>query len=157
MDVAIAHLHLAWRPGKLWQRMADVEQLHAEGIHVALLKSGDTTSNGKLVDIHLPVNILVRDALIRDLEVRRVGPPPFKLDRIALDAQSERAQDVLHVRSLAVDGPIFQLRAAGDLNPVGDYAVDLQAQATYKDPKMPPFVVGGHFAGTLEKLRIDAR
>jgi translocation and assembly module TamB len=156
MDVTIAHLYLAWWPGKLWQRMADVEQLHAEGIHVALLKKGDTTSNGKLVDVHLPVNILVRDALIRDLEIRRVGSPPFKLDRIALDAQSERTRDVLHVRSLAVDGPTFQLRAAGDLNPVGDYAVNLQAQATYRDPKMPPFVVGGHFAGTLEKLGIDA-
>ena len=98
----------------------------------------------------------MRDALIRDVEILREGQPPFRLDRIALDAVSERAKDVLHVRSLAVDGPIFQLRANGDLNPVGDYAVDLQAQATYRDPKMPPFVVGGRFNGTLEKLGIDA-
>jgi translocation and assembly module TamB len=156
MDVRLSHVYLAWKAGRLRQRMLDIEQLRAEGIRVAILKSGDPTSNGKLVDIHLPVNILVRDGLIRDLEVTRAGQPPFRLDRIALDAQSERARDVLHVRSLAVDGPIFQLRAAGDLNPVGDYAVNLQAQATYKDPKLPPFVVGGRFNGTLEKLGIDA-
>jgi translocation and assembly module TamB len=156
IDARIAHLHLVWRAGRLLQRMADVEQLHAEGIHVALLKTGDTTSNGKLVDIHLPVNILIRDALIRDLEISRPGSPPFRLDRIALDARSVRAQDLLAVRSLAVDGPTFQLRAAGDLNPVGDYAVNLQAQATYKDPKLPPFVVNGRFNGTLEKLGLDA-
>jgi translocation and assembly module TamB len=156
IDARIQHLHLAWKAGRLRQRMLDIDQLHAEGIRVALKKSGDTTSNGKLVDIHLPVNIIVRDALIRDLEIVREGQPPFRLDRIALDAVSERARDVLHVRSLAVDGPIFQLRANGDLNPVGDYAVDLQAQATYKDPKLPPFVVGGRFNGTLEKLGIDA-
>jgi translocation and assembly module TamB len=156
MDIRLGHLHLAWKAGKLWHRLLDVDQLHAEGIRVTQLKKGDTTENGKLVDIHLPVNILVRDALIRDLEFTQLGQPPFRLDRIALDAQSLRAQDVLHIRSLAVDGPIFQLRAAGDLNPVGDYAVNLQAQATYKDPKMPPFVVGGTFKGTLEKLGIDA-
>jgi translocation and assembly module TamB len=156
MDVRLNHVYLAWKAGRLRQRMLDIDQLHAEGIRVALQKSGDNTANGKLVDIHLPVNIIVRDALIRDLEIDRAGQPPFRLDRIALDAQSERARDVLHVRSLAVDGPIFQLRASGDLNPVGDYAVDLQAQATYKDPKLPPFVVGGRFNGTLEKLGIDA-
>ena len=157
MDVRLNHLHLAWKAGRLRQRMLDVDQLHAEGIRVALKKSGDTTSNGKLVDIHLPVNILVRDALIRDLEIVREGQPPFRLDRIALDAQSERARDLLHVRSLAVDGPTFQLRAAGDLNPVGDYAVNLQTQATYVDPKMPPFVVAAKLDGTLEKLGLDAR
>ncbi len=156
IDARIQHVHLAWKAGRLRQRMLDIDQLHAEGIRVALKKSGDTTSDGKLVDIHLPVNIIVRDALIRDVEILREGEPPFRLDRIALDAVSERAKDVLHVRSLAVDGPIFQLRANGDLNPVGDYAVDLQAQATYKDPKMPPFVVGGRFNGTLEKLGVDA-
>ncbi|HEY3571696.1 MAG TPA: translocation/assembly module TamB domain-containing protein [Thermoanaerobaculia bacterium] len=156
MDLTIGHLHLAWKPGRLRQRMLDVEQLRAEGIHVALKKSGDTTSNGKLVDIHLPVNIIVRDALIRGLEIDREGSPPFRLDRIALDARSERAQDLLHIRSLAVDGPTFQLRAAGDLNPVGDYAVNLQTQATYDDPKMPPFVVAAKLNGTLEKLGVDA-
>jgi translocation and assembly module TamB len=156
IDARIQHLHLTWKAGRLRQRMLDVDQLHAEGIRVAMKKSGDTTSNGKLVDIHLPVNIVVRDLLVRDVEIAREGEPPFRLDHIALDAVSERAQDVLHVRSLAVDGPIFQLRASGDLNPVGDYAVNLQAQATYKDPKLPPFVVGGRFNGTLEKLGIDA-
>ncbi|HEY0511883.1 MAG TPA: translocation/assembly module TamB domain-containing protein [Thermoanaerobaculia bacterium] len=155
MDLRLSHVHLAWKAGRLRQRLLDVDQLHAEGIRVALAKS-DTPSNGKLVNIHLPVNILVRDALIRDLEIDRAGQPPFRLDRIALDAQSERLRDLLHVRSLAVDGPIFQLRAAGDLNPVGDYAVNLQAQATYKDPKFPPFAVAGHFTGTLETLGVDA-
>ncbi|HET7042038.1 MAG TPA: hypothetical protein VFI13_08455, partial [Gemmatimonadales bacterium] len=157
MDVRLGHLHLAWKPGRLRQRMLDIDQLHAEGIRVAMKKSGDTTSNGKLVDVHLPVNIVVRDALIRDLEIAREGSPPFRLDRIALEARSERAQDLLHVRSLAVDGPTFQLRAAGDLNPVGDYAVNLQTQATYDDPKMPPFVVAAKLDGTLEKLGVDAR
>jgi autotransporter translocation and assembly factor TamB len=157
MDLRLGHLHLAWKAGRLWERLLDVDQLHAEGIRVALKKSGDTTSNGKLVDVHLPVNILIRDLLVRDLEIAKEGQPPFRLDRIALDARSERAQDLLHVRNLAVDGPTFQLRAAGDLNPVGDYTVNLQAQATYKDPKMPPFLVDGRFNGTLEKLGIDAR
>jgi translocation and assembly module TamB len=157
LDVRLHHLHLVWKAGRLGRRMLDVDQLHAEGIRVALKKSGDTTSNGKLVDVHLPVNVVVRDALIRDLEIAHEGSPPFRLDRIALDARSERARDLLHVRSLAVEGPTFQLRAEGDLNPVGDYAVHLQTQATYKDPALPPFVIAAKLDGTLEKLGVDVR
>ncbi len=115
---------------------------------------------GALMDVHLPVNIIVRDALIRNVEIVTPGTPnqpPFKLDRIALDARSELGSDVVHVRGLDVDGPTFKLRAQGDLTPVGDYPVDLRAQATYDDAQYPPFVVSGAFKGTLEKLALDAR
>ena len=77
IDARIQHLHLAWKAGRLRQRMLDIDQLHAEGIRVALKKSGDTTSNGKLVDLHLPVNIIVRDALIRDVEIAPRGAAPL--------------------------------------------------------------------------------
>ncbi len=150
MDARIGHLALAWNPRKLKSRQLDVESLHAEKIRV-VLAPGD----GKLVDIHLPVNIVVRDALIRDVEISQPGQPPFRLDQIALDARSDRLSSVLHVRSLRVDGPTFRLRAEGDVTPVGAYALNLKADATYDDPQYPPFVVAGTFRGTLEKLGID--
>ncbi|HKI05624.1 MAG TPA: translocation/assembly module TamB domain-containing protein [Thermoanaerobaculia bacterium] len=159
MDVRLKRVELDWDEGKLRRRQLDVQRLRAEGIRITLppAKEEDETEDGKLVDIHLPVNIIVRDALIRDVEVVRAGQPPFRLDEIALDARSERQTDVLHVRSLRVDGPTFKLRAHGDLNPVGDYPVNLQAQATYDDAQYPPFVVAGTFTGTLEKLGVNAR
>jgi translocation and assembly module TamB len=158
MDVRIRHVQLAWHPRKLRRRQLDVERLHAEGIRVVLPKATeDETKDGRLVDIHLPVNLIIRDALIRNVEIVRVGEPPFRLDVIALDGRSERLRDVVHVRSLRVDGPTFRLRAQGDLNPVGDYPVNLRAQATYDDRQYPPFVVSGVFTGTLEKLGVDAR
>lgn len=158
MDVRIHHVQLAWHPRKLRRRQLDVERLHAEGIRVVLPPTKeDETKNGWLVDIHLPVNLIVRDALIRNVEIVRAGQPPFRLDVIALDGRSERLRDVVHVRSLRVDGPTFRLRAQGDLNPVGQYPVNLRAQATYDDPQYPPFVVSGVFTGTLEKLGVDAR
>jgi len=155
MDVRVSRLQLAWHPRKLRRRQLDVERLHAEGILVVLAK-GDETKDGRLVDIHLPVNLIVRDALIRNVEIVRAGEPPFRLDVIALDGRSERLRDVVHVRSLRVDGPTFRLRAQGDLNPVGAYPLSLRAQATYNDSKLPPFVVSGTFNGTLEKLGLDA-
>jgi translocation and assembly module TamB len=157
MDVRVKHVRLAWHPRKLRRRQLDVERLHAEGIRVVLPPAKeDETKDGRLVDIHLPVNIIVRDALIRNVEIVRAGQPPFRLDVIALDGRSERLSDVVHVRSLRVDGPTFRLRAQGDLNPVGAYPVNLRAQATYDDPEYPPFVISGAFTGTLEKLGIDA-
>jgi translocation and assembly module TamB len=158
MDVRIQHVQLAWHPRKLRRRQLDVERLHAEGIRVVLpAAKEDETKDGRLVDIHLPVNLIIRDALIRDVEIVRAGQAPFRLDVIALDGRSERLRDVVHVRSLRVDGPIFRLRAQGDLNPVGAYPVNLRAQATYDDRQYPPFVISGAFTGTLEKLGVDAR
>ncbi len=158
MDVRVGRLQLAWHPRKLRRRQLDVERLYAERIRIVLpAAKEDETEDGRLVDIHLPVNLIVRDALIRGVEIVRAGQPPFRLDVIALDARSERLRDLLHVRSLRVDGPTFKLRAQGDLNPVGDYPVHLRAQATYDDPKLPPFVGSGTFDGTLEKLGITAR
>lgn len=165
MDVRVDRFELRWDAGKLRRKQLDVQRLHADGIRVVLppAKEEKEPEDGRLVDIHLPVNIIVRDALIRNVEI--VTPPkpgapeqpPFKLARIALDAQSELGSDVVHVRGLDVDGPTFKLRAQGDLTPVGDYPVDLRAQATYDDAQYPPFVVSGAFKGTLEKLGLDAR
>ncbi|HSS76144.1 MAG TPA: hypothetical protein VLV54_05300, partial [Thermoanaerobaculia bacterium] len=99
MDLQIGHVALAWNLRKLSGRQLDVESLHAEKIRVVLPPSKTEPSDGKLVDIHLPVNIVVRDALIRDVEISHPGQPSFRLDQIALDAQSDRLRDILHVRS----------------------------------------------------------
>jgi translocation and assembly module TamB len=159
LDVRVKRAELAWDAGKLRRRQVDVQRLHAEGIRVTLppAKEEDATEDGRLVDIHLPVNIIVRDALIRDLEIVRPGEAPFRLDRIALDGRSSMGSDVLEVRSLEVDGPTFDLRAEGQLTPVGAYPVDLRVRATYDDPAYPPFVVAGDLDGDLEKLGVNAR
>lgn len=157
MDVRLKRVELQWDAGKLRRKQLDVQRLRADGIRIVLPPAKEEPEDGRLVDVHLPVNIIVRDALIRNVEIVQAGQAPFKLDEIALDARSERAADVFHVRSLRVDGPTFKLRAQGDLTPVGAYPVDLRAQATYDDAKYPPFVISGSFNGTLEKLGVDAK
>ncbi|HEV7667652.1 MAG TPA: translocation/assembly module TamB domain-containing protein [Thermoanaerobaculia bacterium] len=170
LEVTLRSLDLDWRPGKLRGRQLDIEKLRVDGVRVVLPPpAADEPSDGRLVPIHLPVNLIVRDALIRDVEIvfpptpppaagQAPAPPstPFRLDRIALDATSERLSDVVHVRRLAVDGPTFNLNAQGDLTPVGDYGIALDARANWHDPAHPPFEVAGRFDGTLEKLKIDA-
>ncbi len=165
LQVQIKSLGLDWNPKKLRARQLDIEKLRVDGVRLVLPPSTDD----RLAQIHLPLNLIVRDALIQDLEiVQTPGPPaasgptsvpspPFRLDRIALDATSERQSDVVHVKSLAVDGPTFNLRAQGDLTPVGDYKLALDTHATWHDPAHPPFEVAGRLDGTLEKLQIDAR
>ncbi|MEP7011824.1 MAG: translocation/assembly module TamB domain-containing protein [Acidobacteriota bacterium] len=165
LKVQIKSLDLDWDPGKLWDRQLDIKKLRVDGVRAVLPPSTDD----RLAQIHVPLNLIVRDALIRDVEiVQTPGPPPasgpapvpsppFRLDRIALDATSERLSDVVHLKSLAVDGPTFNLRAQGDLTPIGDYALALDTRATWHDPAHPPFEVAARLDGTLEKLRIDAR
>jgi translocation and assembly module TamB len=159
LDVRARRVFLDWNPRALRRRQLDVEKLRAEGIRITLppAKEEDETEDGRLVDIHLPFNIIVRDALIRDVEIVRPGEPPFRLDRIALDGRSLPGSDTVRVASLEVDGPEFRLRAQGDLTPVGAYPVDLDVRATYDPPEYPPFVVAGSLDGSLERLGVAAR
>ncbi len=159
MDVRVQRVFLEWDAGKLRRRQVDVQRLHADGIRIVLppAKEEDETGDGRLVDVHLPVNIVVRDALIRNVEIVRPGQQPFRLDEIALDGRTKPMSDTLEVRNLRVVGPTFNLQARGELTPVGAYDVDLQARATYDPPEYPPFVVAGDFDGTLERLGVSAR
>lgn len=159
LDVRVERLELAWDPADLRRRQLDIQRLHAEGVRITLppAKEEDPTEDGRLVDIHLPVNIIVRDALIRDVEIVRPGEEPFRLDRIALNARSPLESDVVEIRGLEVEGPTFDLRAEGRVTPVGEYPVNLRVRATYDDPAYPPFVVSGDLDGTLEKLGVAAR
>ncbi len=171
LKVRVQRIDLDWNPGKLRNRQLDVAKLEVDGVRVVLPPpdAKPEPSDGRLVPIHLPVNLIVRDALIRDVEIAQtLGPPaagkpatppaaPFRLDRIALDATSERRSDVVHVRSLAVDGPTFSLNARGDLTPVGDYAIGLDVRVLWRDPTHPPFEGVARLNGTLETLGVDAR
>jgi translocation and assembly module TamB len=157
MDVRLERVFLDWDLRDLRRRLLDIHKFHAEGVRIILPPAkDDDTEDGRLVDVHLPVNIVIREGLVRDLEVVRPGQPPFRLDRIALDGRTRPGSDTLVVRSLAVDGPIFQLRAQGEVTPVGDYPVDLEVRATYDPPEYPPFVVNGAFDGNLERLGVRA-
>jgi translocation and assembly module TamB len=157
MDVRLERVFLDWDLRDLRRRLLDIHQFHAEGVRIDLPPAkDDDTEDGRLVDVHLPVNIVIREGLVRNLEVVRPGQPSFRLDRIALDGRTRPGSDTLVVRSLAVDGPIFQLRAQGEVTPVGDYPVDLEVRATYDPPEYPPFVVNGAFDGSLERLGVRA-
>jgi translocation and assembly module TamB len=158
MVVTVERALLDWDLRDLRRRLLDIHRLHADGIRIALPPAqDDDTEDGRLVDVHLPVNIVIRDGLVRNLEIVRPGQPPFRLDRIALDGRTRPGSDTLVVRSLAVDGPIFQLRAQGEVTPVGDYPIDLEVRTTYDPPEYPPFVVAGRLDGSLERLGVAAR
>ncbi|HEX6865247.1 MAG TPA: hypothetical protein VF414_20635, partial [Thermoanaerobaculia bacterium] len=60
LDVRVKRVELAWNPRDLRRRQLDVQRLHAEGIRITLppAKEEDATEDGRLVDIHLPVNII---------------------------------------------------------------------------------------------------
>lgn len=165
LRVTIARLEVDWRPRALWRRRLDVAKLDVAGVRIRLAPpaSQPKESDGRLVPIHLPLNVVVRSALVRDVEIEASAGPasaaaaPIRLERVALEATSERHGDVLHVRSLAVEGPTFSLSASGELSPVGDYPVALDTRATWRAPSLPPFAIAGRLEGTLERLGIDLR
>lgn len=159
MNVHIDRLALDWDARDLRRRLFDVQYLRADGVRIVLppAKEEDETEDGRLVDVHLPVNIIVREGLIRDVTIVRPGQEPFRLSEIALEGRTRPGSDALLVRNLRVVGPTFRLQAQGELTPVGAYEVDLQVRATYDPPEYPPFVVAGDLGGTLERLGVSAR
>lgn len=165
VEVRIERLALDWRLGELLDKRLDVVRLAAEGVRVRLAAGGESAGPQALPDVHLPVNIIVRQARVRDLEIAQAAPAkgagtggapplaePVRID--AIDLATRTRGDVVTIDRLTVASPEIAARVSGRVEPVGDYPVDLALDWSADLPGQPRFAGRGTFSGTLERLRV---
>lgn len=153
MTVDIRTVRLKWKLGALLRKQLDIETFSAEGVRVVLV-AGKDNEDEPLTDIHLPVNIVVRQATIRDIVLSSKDQKnPLVIDSI--DLATSAIGDKVHVNRLAVVSPLLDLKAEGDVTPLGGYPVSLRTALTFRRVGMPPFEAKGSFSGSLEKLGVD--
>jgi translocation and assembly module TamB len=153
MTVDIKTVRLKWRLGALVRRQLDIESFSAEGVRAVLVPEKDN-KNKQLTDIHFPVNIVIRQATIRDIVLSTEdSKSPLVIDSI--DLATSAIGDKVHVDRLAVVSELLNLNVEGDVTPLGGYPVSLRTALTFRRGGMPPFEAKGSFSGSLEKLGVD--
>lgn len=165
MDVTIERVFLDWRLRELLGKRLDIHRLEADGVDVVTMPGPEEPERGPLPDVNLRFNIIVRDARVRDVEIRSVDElqeaaasgeaevaEPFVID--AIDLATTARGGLVDVETLRLRSPELDLDAAGTLRPQGAYDVDLEARWVYRGGDLPTFAGGGTLTGTLEALRV---
>jgi translocation and assembly module TamB len=162
LEITADHVVLDWHMRELWRRQLDFTHVHAEGIRVLIGSSGDTQAerdslHGPLPDLNLPVSIIVRDGLFRNVTLTTPGNDSgLVLDQIAMDARSMR-RDSLWVNQFQVRSKGLDVDFAGVALPRGSYPVSLRGSWAYRAPNRPAMHGEGTVAGTLDTLRVRQR
>ncbi|HSQ07146.1 MAG TPA: hypothetical protein VLM84_05555, partial [Chromatiaceae bacterium] len=170
LHLAVAEMHLRWRPVEALTGTLHIESLAARDLHIATAPSPPDRKPLTLPTLVLPMGIEIGQATVEKLrisELRDDPPPPFVIDRIAVAAGLNAGR--LELRELALDLPDLRLqaRARGQGELVGDYPLGLDLDWTLtlsSDPHRtgavsePPTVKGaGRVSGDLSRLRIEYR
>ena len=151
LDVTIQQLALTWDPRALLHKRLDIARLEAD--HIQVVSSAPRKAEPeRLPDLHLPFNVIVRSARVRDLRVISLEGDPLVVDSIDMATRADG--DLVHVDRLAVRSPTFLLDASGDLRPVGDYPVRMQAAWFTVRPDGSPLGGRATLGGSFEHLEL---
>jgi translocation and assembly module TamB len=107
-EVRVDRLALDWRLRELVHRRLDVVDLEAQGVRVLLADREARDEPQALPDVHLPVNIIVRGARVRDLVV--VQPPPAPGPSAEVPAEPLRIDSIELVTRAIGDGVEIERR-----------------------------------------------
>ncbi|MDY7093356.1 MAG: translocation/assembly module TamB domain-containing protein [Acidobacteriota bacterium] len=151
LTLTAQRVELEWRLRELLAKRLDITRLYARGIEITTVDEDEEPS--PLPDVRLPINIIVRDAVVESLTVS--GEPPVIIDRIELETTAAGSEVV--VDRLEVMSPDLDLLASGRVEPVGEYPVDLEVQWSARLPDLPPLAAEGTLGGDLERLLVSQR
>ncbi len=159
MDMVVDHLTLDWRLRQLLTKKLDVVALRAENVSMRF-KSHEQARRDSLArplpDVDLPVSVIIRDALIRHIEIfTPASAEPTVLDSITLVTRALR--DTLGVTHLIVKSARMDVDLRGKALPQGAYPVDLTVDWRLRQPGRSEIAGAGTLSGTLDSLVIDQR
>ncbi|HVR29797.1 MAG TPA: hypothetical protein VMS86_09720, partial [Thermoanaerobaculia bacterium] len=155
MRLEIAELVLRWELRALLRRQVDVHQLAASGVRLHTTPGEESDAPFELPQIDLPVNLVVRQASLRDVVVTVGGGEPIRI-RSADFATSTRGETVV-IESFDLDSPDLAFEVSGSLTPLGAYAVDLEIAWDFRAPDGTRYRGAGTLDGTLEDLVVRQR
>lgn len=156
LQVTLAQGELDWQPGALLHGALNITRLQVEGLDLRLPPGGDSAPSSEpftLPDIQLPLAIHIADLQGRNLRIQPDGADPIRIDAVNLQARTEA--DGLRIEVLEARSPLGDIRLNGQLNPVGDYPLQLQLAWRLPTPAYGDFHGQGEIRGALrERLEL---
>lgn len=126
LKVKLDRADLDWQPADLFNGRLTIAYLRFNGLEVHLPPSQEPPPSSApftLPDIQLPLEVTVADLQGRDIRIVPAGAAPIQIDAIDLKARTEGG--ALLVETLEVKSPLGQARLHGQVNPTGNYPLDL--------------------------------
>ncbi|MFZ1827451.1 MAG: hypothetical protein WAW42_01500, partial [Candidatus Competibacteraceae bacterium] len=156
LQVTLAKGELDWQPGALLNSDLEITRLQIEGLEVRLPPSEESAPASEpftLPDIQLPVAVHIADLQGRNLRIKPDGIDPMVIDTIHLQART--GTEGLRIEVLEARSPLGDVRLSGQVNPVGDYPLQLQLTWRLPTPNYGNFHGQGQIRGALrERLEL---
>jgi translocation and assembly module TamB len=155
LKVELDRFRLAWRPGELVRLAWVVEQIDVGELRLTLPESDDEPSSGPIAlpDVRLPISIRVERADVAGVWLATPGGEPAQVLEHAVLSRLTFAE-TLELAQLEAAGPGWSVEVAGQLQPIGDYALNVDNRWEVSLPDVGSLSGGGHLAGDLAKLEI---
>ena len=152
----VSHLLLDWKPADLLKRHIHILKFTADGIsYKAHPEDSDESKPLALSDINLPVIISIDNLSINNF--RYSSDPDSDSEAILVhDANLALTWDTegIHIQKLTIAMDEASLQAAGNINPVGNYPLQLSTTLKTLSSELPALSINGTYAGDLQKLTI---
>ena len=156
LRVTLAHGEFDWQPRALLDRNLNITRLQVEGLDVQLPPGGESSPASEpftLPDIQLPLPIQLGDVQGRNLRIQPTGSDPIVIDAINLRARADA--DGLRIETFEARSPLGDAQLNGQLNPVGNYPLQLQLTWRLPTPDYGDFHGQGEIRGALrERLEL---
>ncbi len=152
--VTVETVSLRWDLARLLRRQLDIVSLTADGVVFAAKPQEEKASKG-LTDIHLPINILVRQATVTRIRIGDEPKSAIIADSISLATVT--IGDALKIDRLSIRAPLFDGDFEGSVTPIGDYPISLDMRWRYRPPGSPEYKGHGAMRGTLAELTVTQK
>lgn len=151
LELDIEALELDWSLVHLLHGSLQINRLGAEGLHLRNRSDGGPTV---LPDLHPPLLLQVDDLDLQRLTLEDSGGEAI-LEVVRLQAAARAGPRRITLKRLAMDLADISVTAQGELEPHGDYSLDLQTRWTAAGAEQgEPFRGGGTLRGTLAELEL---
>ncbi|MGV6818133.1 MAG: translocation/assembly module TamB domain-containing protein [Thiotrichales bacterium] len=152
LQLKIESAQLQWQARQLIGKRLRVDQLQVNGVEIHLPESKPAekpSSPMELPDLRLPVSIDLHELDLRDIRIFPYGAAePIIVDAVQLVAAGEG--ETLQLINLALNAPQGTLALKGNLNPVGDYPLNLSTDWQYNDEQLGKIIGKGALDGELK-------
>lgn len=161
IEAKVGELKFDWHPTALFSTEVAIEQLLLDDVELHLPEVADTdadvsesSTDGVLPDISLPVSITLKDIAVNNVSIYPAGQDtPIEIDRVALTGTAQQSD--VHLEFLEVIAPQGELRLEGDVKTRDDYPMDLTLGWRADIGQSAPLQGEGKLEGSLLELQID--
>ncbi len=154
LAVSVDSMSIDWRPLDLLFLHLHLTDLNASGIRVETGAGTEPAQESPgLPEIRLPLAVQVDNLLVRDISiVPSAGSSPLIIKEVMLNA--DISKDAARIESFRVLTPGFDVSLHGEVEPAGDYPLDLTTEWAIRPEGYAEISGKGELSGTMKLLTV---